>query len=410
MMKWRRRIQSFIKSYLKKKHTYDGDERRCIWVKVEQFRWIPNKGWHPIKPGGLGSSCQLVLVFASTFIMEEEQALLDEVAQAYPNAYIIGCSTAGEVYNTQVTQDSLVVTAVQFEYTVIKGATIVINEQETSLQAGERLAALIDKDELAHVFVLSDGVKVNGSELVDGLTRNLPDTVAVTGGLAGDGERFARTFVLASGRAEQQTITALGFYGERVRVGYGSMGGWDSFGPERLVTSSQGNILYELDGKSAVDLYKNYLGEYSKGLPASALLFPLNVRSEQERGVVRTILGIDEVKQSMIFAGDIPQGSYARFMKANCDRLVNGAVGAAKTSVGENKEYSSGLAILISCVGRKLVMKQRVEEEVEAVREVVGDDVIITGFYSYGEIAPFQPGAKCDLHNQTMTITLITEK
>ena len=379
-------------------------------MKVEQSRWIPNKGWHPIQPGGLGSNCQLVLVFASTIIMEKEQALLDEITAAYPNAYIMGCSTAGEVYDIQVTQESLVVTAVQFEHTVIKGVTVVIAEQETSLQAGKRLASLIDKEELAHVFVLSDGVKVNGSELVDGLTSGLPDKIAVTGGLAGDGDRFGKTFVLNNGKAEQQTITALCLYGNRVRVGYGSMGGWDSFGPERLVTSSEGNILYELDGKSAVDLYKNYLGEYSKGLPASALLFPLNVRSGKERGVVRTILGIDEAKRSMIFAGDVPQGSYARFMKANCDRLVNGAVEAAKTSVGESSEFSSGLAILISCVGRKLVMKQRVEEEVEAVREVVGEDVVITGFYSYGEIAPFQPGAKCDLHNQTMTITLITEK
>ncbi|RJQ51925.1 MAG: hypothetical protein C4530_19405, partial [Desulfobacteraceae bacterium] len=189
------------------------------------------------------------------------------------------------------------------------------------------------------------------------------------------------------------------------------LGGWDPFGPERLVTRSKGNVLYELDGQSALELYKRYLGEHAKELPASGLLFPLNMRTaESDSGVVRTILAVDEADQSMTFAGDVPEGAHVRLMKANFDHLVDGAIGAAQTSYEAIGSRSPELAILISCVGRKFILKQRVEEEVEGVQEVLGADTVLTGFYSYGEICPSAPRANCELHNQTMTITTFAER
>jgi hypothetical protein len=264
---------------------------------------------------------------------------------------------------------------------------------------------------LVHVFVLSDGLRINGSELVNGLTSQLPSDVTVTGGLSADGERFGQTLVVWDGAPESDTVVVLGFYGDRLRVGYGSLGGWDPFGPDRLITRSAGNVLYELDGRSALALYRKYLGVHAQGLPATGLLFPLALRtSGDQAGVVRTILAIDEAEQSMTFAGDIPQGTHARFMKANFDRLIDGAAGAAKTSYEALGCSSPDLALLISCVGRKLVLKQRIEEEVEGVRDIMGQRTALSGFYSYGEISPFTPSAKCELHNQTMTITTFSEK
>ncbi len=306
---------------------------------------------------------------------------------------------------------SLVTTAVNFKYTQIKGTRINISQVENSFQAGERLAQSVDKEGLVHVLVLSDGLKINGSDLVKGLTKHLPEEVTITGGLSGDGERFEETLVLWDGAPEKDTVAVLGLYGNRLKVGYGSLGGWDPFGPERLITRSKGNVLYELDGKSALELYKKYLGEHAKGLPATGLLFPLSLRTkESETGVVRTILSVDEEEQSMTFAGDVPEGSYARLMKANFERLIDGASGAAKTSYEAIGSSSPDLAILISCVGRKLVLKQRTEEEVEGIRAVLGDHTVLTGFYSYGEICPAAPNANCELHNQTMTITTFSEK
>jgi hypothetical protein len=151
------------------------------------------------------------------------------------------------------------------------------------------------------------------------------------------------------------------------------------------------------------------LGEHAAGLPASGLLFPLNLRTESDdTPVVRTILAIDEETQSLTFAGDIPEGSYVRLNEANFDRLIKGAEGAAEKTMLDTKS-SPDLAILISCVGRKLVLKQMIEEEVESVKEVLGQNTTLCGFYSYGEISPFSKNAKCELHNQTMTITTFKE-
>jgi len=389
-------------------------------MKIDQRKWTQTLGWAPAPAASFAKSAQLVLVFGATAVLRQRQ-LTAEIRKDYPAAHIFGCSTAGEIHGTQVSDDSLAVTAVHFEHTEIRSVQINLSETSDSFQAGELIARKLPgsirdeasgaEEKLAHVLVLSDGLKVNGSDLVAGLIRHLPGGITVTGGLAGDGARFAETLVFQDEAAETDTIATLGLYGSRLKVGFGSLGGWDSFGPERLITKSKANVLYELDGRSALSLYKQYLGEHAKGLPATGLLFPLSIRTESgETPVVRTILSVDEAAQSMTFAGDVPEGACARLMKANFDRLIDGATGAARTSYQALDSGAAELAILISCVGRKLVLKQRIEEEVEAVREVLGAGVALTGFYSYGEISPFTPGARCELHNQTMTITALSEQ
>jgi hypothetical protein len=377
-------------------------------MKTEQVRWTEKAGWEPSKPGTLRGA-QLVTAFGSTKIMRDG-AFVDEVRAAYPEAHVIGCSTAGEICDTRVSDESLVITAVQFDSTKLEGHSTSIADGGDSVEAGERLAKALTVDGLVHVFVLSDGLHVNGSDLVKGLTKHLPDKVTVTGGLSGDGADFTETLVAWDGKPTPNQVAIVGLYGDRLRVGYGSLGGWDSFGPERTITRSEGNVLYQLDDMSALELYKEYLGEHAEGLPATGLLFPLSVRGDEESdGVVRTILAVDEEAGSLTFAGDVPEGWLARLMKANFNRLVDGAAGAAKTSFQAVGSQTPQLAFLISCVGRKMVLKQRIEEEVEAVREVLGKATTMTGFYSYGEISPFTPNAKCELHNQTMTITTLSE-
>ena len=377
-------------------------------MQIEQTRWNQTGDWIPERPGKLGAEAQLVLLFGSPACLRQT-AWQDEIKNAYPNAHRIGCSTAGEIYGTEVTDETLVATAISFEHTHLHGASLSHSDVNDSFQAGERLANSLPRESLVHVLVISDGQHVNGSELVAGLTQHLPSGVTLTGGLAGDGDRFQETLVLWDGPPESNTIAVVGFYGDRIKVGFGSLGGWDAFGPERLVTRSDGNVLYELDDQPALELYKKYLGEYAKDLPASGLLFPLSLRSVEGDSVVRTILGVNEADRSLTFAGDMPQGARTRLMKANFDRLIDGAAGAAQTSYQAIGNVSPELALLISCVGRKLVLKQRIEEEVEGVQEVLGPKTILAGFYSYGEISPFTPLAKCELHNQTMTITTLSE-
>lgn len=379
-------------------------------MKINQTTWFRDKGWDREAPGSLEENPQLVFVFGGDSALAEPN-VLNEIKAAYPDANIVGCSTAGEISGTRVFDDSLVATAIHFEHSEVKGARTQVLDSVDSYDAGKRLADGIEKAGLTHAFVLSDGLNVNGSELVKGLTDNLPNDVSLTGGLSGDGDRFQQTHIIWEGALEENSVAILGFYGTRLKVGYGSKGGWDSFGPERVITRSKGNVLYELDGRSALDLYKQYLGEHADGLPATGLHFPLSLRNDQdEAGVVRTVLAVSEDDQSMTFAGDLEEGTYARLMKANYDRLIDGAEGAASVCRQSNNKSETELAILISCVGRKMVLNQRIEEEVECVQEVLGSQAVLTGFYSYGEICPFTHGAKPELHNQTMTITTLSEK
>lgn len=355
------------------------------------------------------TDANLVLVFGAPQLLAAP-ATWQVLRAKWQEARILACSTAGEISGIQVLDDSLAVTAIRFEGTPLRCAEVTLSAGLTSEAAGRALAEQLSGEGLRHVFVLSDGLKVNGSELVAGLTAALPPGVSLTGGLSGDGDRFHRTYVCVDQFDERPRVAAIGFYGERLRVAFASLGGWDPFGPERRVTRSKENVLYELDGQPALDLYEQYLGEHAAALPGSGLLFPLSVRqSRDDTGVVRTILAVDRQERSLTFAGEVPTGAYARLMRANVERLVQGAAGAARTCQEGTPSPSPNLAILISCVGRKLVLKQRVEEEVEAVREVLGEQVPLTGFYSYGEISPFTPNARCELHNQTMTITTLRE-
>ena len=379
-------------------------------MRLTQALWTADAGWQgqPLDPN---TNVQWALVFGDRHALQD-QARITDLRTAFPTAYLLGCSTAGEIYDTQVRDASLVVTGIELEHTGVEQASVRLDEvQGDSFQAGLVLAERFPREGLRHVFVLSDGLGVNGSLLVRGLAEGLGESVSVSGGLSGDASHFQTTLVLDPSGSHSDRIAAVGLYGDRIRIGSASLGGWDSFGPERRITRAEGNVLYELDGEPALTLYKRYLAEHAEGLPATGLLFPMNIRVEgSDRPLTRTILSVDEAEGSLVFAGDVPEGSYGRLMKANFERLVEGAAGAARSSEAAIGDQATQLAILISCVGRKMVLKQRVEEEVEAVREVLGPLATLTGFYSYGEISPFTPSAKCELHNQTMTITTIAEE
>lgn len=379
-------------------------------MQVQTLRYDPSSGWSEPFPE-LDSPRTLVVLFGGSGYIDEPGPVA-QVREAYPRSSVIGCSTAGEICDDQLLDESLAVAVVVFEDTIVTFAAAPVADAEASFAAGESLAGQLDAADLRAVFVLSDGLNVNGSALVSGVNSVLDPSVVVTGGLAGDGDRFERTWVVHDGKPVTGWATAVGFAGDRIRYGHGSRGGWDIFGPERTVTRSAGNVLYELDGIPALDLYKKYLGERADDLPGAALLFPLSLRAGESdpNSFVRTILAVDEAERSMTFAGDVPTGYRAQLMRANFDRLVDGAGRAAELGAPNPSARGFGdtLMIAISCVGRRLVLGERTEDEIEATLEAVGPEATQIGFYSYGELSPLTDGT-CDLHNQTMTITTITE-
>lgn len=350
----------------------------------------------------------LILAFGSVDLLK---ATAPALATAFPAARRIGCSTAGEISDAGVTDNTCVLTAVRFEKTVLAEASVRLADMDDSLDAGRRLGARLAKEGLRAVLLFGQGVQINGSALLAGMSSVLGAQLPITGGLAGDGGAFRQTWVLDGDGVASDTIVALGLYGDSLNFSHGSFGGWSPFGPARKVTRSAGNILYELDGKPALEVYKRYLGEHANGLPASGLLFPLAMlgRDHDEIGLIRTILGVDESDGSLTLAGEIVADGYLKLMHANTDALVDGAEAAAAAAQKMSGSHASGLVLLVSCVGRKLVMGGRVDEEVEAVSAVLGQHAVLAGFYSYGEISPFSPGVECKLHNQTMTVTCLGE-
>ncbi len=367
-------------------------------------------GWNAAFPAHLDNPNTLVLVFAAPEFIKDP-APLSALSAAFAQSVVMGCSTSGEIAGTLVQDASISVAIARFERSRLRLAHASVAGAADSFQAGAQLAEQLADGELKAVFVLSDGLNVNGTPLVDGLARHLPAGVSITGGLAGDGDRFGQTWTLHQGQAVSNQVCAVGFYGEHVRIGHGCEGGWADFGPERLITRSEGNVLYELDGKPALDLYRTYLGDRADGLPGTALLFPLSVRREgtgQDK-LVRTILGIDEAQNSLTFAGDVPQGRIARLMRANTDKLIESAGHAARQAIEAHTSADPTLVISVSCVGRRLVLGERTEEEVETVLHSAPGNAVHVGFYSYGEICPAASGTPSELHNQTMTVTTLSE-
>lgn len=375
-----------------------------IAMKVRQLffekgQWTNSYG----QPTNEGSS--LVLNFGQKGFIKDPKTL-EYLRQQFPSAAIVSCSTSGEIHNDRIADDTCVATAITFEHTQVIPVMVNIKDFDNSIAAGKALVSQFDKKELKFIMVISDGQLVNGSDLVSGMNEELDNQIPISGGLAGDGPDFISTYVGLNDQVDQGNIVAVGFYGDRIQVSYGSEGGWKQFGPTRTITRSDKNVLYEIDGENALDLYKRYLGEHASGLPFSALFFPLALETEGS-DVVRTILNVDQEERSMTFAGNMPEGAKIRLMKANYDRLIEAAGTAAERS--NTHQAEDKLSILISCVGRKMIFGNRIEEELEIARDVLGSETMISGFYSYGEIAPFSDFMKCELHNQTMTVTTISE-
>lgn len=379
-------------------------------MKAALHSWSQAEGWSAT--GDAAGKClcpQVVLCFGDRKEISSAREAIKELEAAYPEARIVVCSTAGEIFEGYVTSGGLRAMALQFENSWLSFSSAAILENRESRSAGEKLAAQIPPTDLRGIAVLSDGTRVNGTELVAGLLASLPSGVPLFGGLAGDGDRFGETLVGFGAEASTGQIVAIGFHGEKFEMRCGSAGGWEPFGPQRRITRSSENVLYELDGEPALAVYKRYLGERAKELPAAALLFPLEVytKGPGKEGVVRTILAIDEAAQTMTFAGDMPQGELARLMHAGPERLMRGACDAANRA-GDGSPFDAVVAV--SCVGRRLVLRQRAEDEVQEVLGVIGATTPLIGFYSYGELCPPLPGAPSELHNQTMALMLLRER
>ena len=380
-------------------------------MQANLLSWQADSGWQNDRSPPCDG--QLVFYFGSRAALESGERTA-EIRAMFPAAHVVGCTTGGQIVGDEVLDDDIAAVVLNFDRTRLRVAWHEVADPADSRDCGLALGEALRGDDLAGIFILSDGLNVNGSALVCGLASAVGPYVPLSGGLAGDGADFSATLVGVDDVPRSHSVGAVGFYGDAIRIGYGYGGGWDVFGPRRHITRSAGNILYELDGKPALDLYERYLGEEeSAGLPSTGLLFPLRIydAAAPDMAIVRTILAVDRDRRSMTFAGDMPEGWVAQLMHGNFHRLTAGAAAAARTAQAGATDHAGGdeLALLVSCIGRRLLLGQQAIDEVEAVGTELGAAVRRIGFYSYGEISPHAESGVCQLHNQTMTITTIRE-
>lgn len=372
--------------------------------------WHDGRGWSAPWPASLDSPNTLVVAFGGR-AEASVRAALAELSRHLPRSVKVGCSSAGEIAAARVHDESIAVAIARFESVRLRKVLRPLAAGVDAFEVGRELGRALAAADLRAVLVLCDGLRTNGSRLAAGINAALPPHVTVTGGLAADGDRFGATWVLDEDGPVSAHAVAVGLYGERLVLGHGCHAGWSAFGPERTITRADGNVLYELDGKPALSLYRTYLGERAAGLPATALLFPLAVREPQDAGppIVRTILGMNASDQSLTFAGSVPEGYRARLMRTRTENLIQSAGLAGARAAEVFAESARPLAIAVSCVGRRLVLGERTEEEIECVRDALPRHAVQVGFYAYGEIGRRHRSDACDLHNQTMTVTLFDE-
>ncbi|MCA6362694.1 MAG: FIST C-terminal domain-containing protein [Bacteroidetes bacterium] len=351
---------------------------------------------------------QLCIVFGSRYTLEQNGGALHNLRAMYPNAFVVSCSSAGNILDESLLDDTLVATVIEFAHTRVAARRYAISQTDAAT-LGNQIASELDAADLAGVLLFST-TGINAGQLLNGINAKLQGRVPVSGGVAGDDYRFELTLTGLNEDLSNQQIVAVAFYGSKLRIAHGSKGGWDTFGPVRTITRSEGNILYEIDGKPVLDLYKQYLGDKASELPASALLFPFTIiEAQTSEPLVRGVQNVDEQAGSLILFGDVENGMKIQLMRANFDNLISGAGDSAKETFLYDK-HPPQLAILISCVARRLVLGQLTEEELSESKKVLGNQATICGFYSYSELSPLVGDNACHLHNQTMTITTFTEE
>ena len=375
-------------------------------MRIEQTEYIDGS-WNIIKKSIFANS-DIVFTFGSREAIKDDE-IYKKLKKLYPSADIVGCSSGGNIIGDSISKAKIVATAIDFCKGSVRVATKDFSPIDNQVEVSNRLVSLLPKKGLKHILLLSDGLNMNGSALVKGANKAVDNNIPITGGLAGDDLKFEKSVVRVNSIAKSNRVVAVGFYGDSLTIESGCYSGWKEFGILRKITKSVDNIVYEIDNKPALELYKKYLGEYAKSLPESALNFPISIKApNSNNSIIRSVLGVDEKSNALIFAGDVPEGYLGRLMKSSIDNLIDGAMVASNQIKKIN--YHTALALVVSCIGRRVVLKQLTEEELEIISNNLGNSVELAGFYSYGEIAPFSDEIhSCNLHNQTMTLTVIYE-
>lgn len=336
--------------------------------------------------------------------------LIKGICESAGTDQIIGCTTSGEISSDGQSANSAVLggivsDCIEFEFVRIQGLST------DSAAAGRKLAESFSTVP-RYLQIFSDGLTGNGCALLKGIADGFRANVPVAGGAAGDNGDFHKTFQFDRGRICSDAVCGIGFHGD-FRLGTAVRSGWVPIGLSKQVTKARGKVVYELNGEPALNVFERFLGHHAEKLPAIGVEYPLGFMKPARAGhldhqyILRATMSVDRLERSITFAGEIPEGAMVNLTCGDKDSVLAAAGTAAKEARNAMGDANPELIFCYSCVASRIVLGNRTGEEIERVREQFGPQIPILGFYTYGEYCPVGMEACNDLHNETITLSVL---
>lgn len=355
----------------------------------------------------------------------DHKKLLAGITSVTGDIPMVGGTTAGEISTSGFTTQSVVIMALSspgLEFSTGIGLHMSKDERNCSAALAKKILKESSMTNVLSLLIFPNGMGGDGIKVIEGFHQVLGTEIEIVGGYLGDDERFENTFQYYNGKVYKDAIPALLISGEKgFETGIGVRSGFESIGNRLYCTDSEGNIVKKFDDERALDLYKEFLGEErSKRLPGICLEYPFGLIDEKvsiagkEYFQLRCGLNVDHKNGTITLAASIPKGSAITLTTASRGEIINGAKLAARQAREALKGAVPQAILMFSCVGRKLVLGRRTQEEVDAVRKILGENVPIMGFYTYGEIGPIdklrEELAAAKFHNETVVLWVLGEK
>jgi len=358
------------------------------------------------------------ILFAFSSIKYEQEAVLKGIREAAPHAIVVGGSAAGEITSWQTVFDGVNVLAIasdsiKFMTGIGKGVAA------DSFQAGAAAAkAVLDnaKGEKPNLYImLPDGMTGNGAAIVEGAKSVLGENIPLIGGSLGDDYRFEKTYEYHGDEVLTDVVVGVGMYGD-FAYGFGIKHGWEPVGLPLKVTKADGVKLKEVDGKPALKIYEDYFGKdaaelVKEPLARMAYTYPLGVEVEGSDELLIRDPVIANEKGEITMAAAIPEGTTIRLMIGDRDKAIAAAKEAAGVALGQLNGADPKFILMFNCMARNKLLGVRCHEENSEVSQVIGENVPMAGFYTYGEQGPLlgKKGTPAYFHNETMTLVVIGE-
>jgi hypothetical protein len=322
---------------------------------------------------------------------------------------VFGCSSCGEfLYDNHqqvISEEGLVCMMMA----LVPGSFDVRlfgRQGHTSFELGNSIGRwATDRVEKPALLVLGSGLDTDGEQLVRGIQQITGDGVQMYGGLAGDDARFRETFVFSEEKLENNGAIAMVFDTGLYDIGGIATSGWVSIGAEKIITHSEGNVVYTIDGEPALDVYKDYLNVNDADLPEIGVEYPLLIRKPGSDDVLRAVINVDRDKKSLIFAGTVPNGAVVTFSSSPGFEIIEFTRNKVIAFYNNNKETDA--LILFSCMARHNALGPTISEEIDEAWQKWAKPLI--GFFTYGEIGNNYHGV-CDFHNETFTMVSLKQK